>query len=660
VPGTLLDRPSFASSFQALELSPLQSQVDGLVGGFVHQATDWHSLAAMTAGGAAYRLGRIGMMSTGLRGGKVLSIAAGFGAEITTYEMTNRALQMIETNGRSSLNPNLWRWDGQGGIRQGLLNSLITFGTLKGAGRMASGENVLVQHLLQDTAMVLGHQVSAVFNITSRPTGTLAEQFLHAEATNLQLSAGMAFAHAVAPGVQGLERGLDLFLRLADVLSGQAHLPIGPQPALAVASSSGGPINLERPSEPVGHPHILAMDGTDGSGTDAPPLSGREKEFWFPHRSGPRGLLSLKYSPPMNRVLDELMEQIRRNTSDGTSRPDERLLSLNWIYQIVDLGKKLNAKINLCEDSECLLKPLKSQQASHSGEVLSQAVRLLREDNAGPESEWVLEMTIPFEEVSFGRKENNKFTELVYILETIEGNLLNTVHLAESVKGQGFMKVRFPTPPLLERLLKVTRGNDAPRFHYVEGEVPRDEAMALKVEGAIAIGYSRKPLLLRDLGVKVPAVVFTLHDLFHAASITNFSPSFRQYAGWLYNRVLSSGLRRYPYTREHLNRLVDLDPPLSSSRRLESFFGHIFGHLADHYRQDFQADDDIQFKAILKYRNFLEDYLRLLEANRPADPQWAEWQCQLADKVRPLFRSVQDLLQEIVRIYTPFVFPKQK
>src|SRR4029434_6037202 len=30
-------------------LTPLQSQVEGLVGGFVHQASDWRSLAAMTA-----------------------------------------------------------------------------------------------------------------------------------------------------------------------------------------------------------------------------------------------------------------------------------------------------------------------------------------------------------------------------------------------------------------------------------------------------------------------------------------------------------------------------------------------------------------------------------------------------------------------------------
>jgi hypothetical protein len=206
---SLLSRASASPS----GLTPLQSQVDGLVGGFARQATDWRSLAAMTAGGMTYRLGRMGAMAAGT--GRLASVGIGLGAEVTAFEMTNRSLSSL--TGETHSNPNLWRWDGQGGIRQGLLSSLVTFGTLKGAGRLAQGENVVVQHLLQDTGMVLGHQVSASFGITDRPQGTLAEQFLHAEATNLQMGAGMTLAHSVAPGIQGLERGLDLSIRSNDV-----------------------------------------------------------------------------------------------------------------------------------------------------------------------------------------------------------------------------------------------------------------------------------------------------------------------------------------------------------------------------------------------------------------------------------------------------------
>src|SRR5262249_9015395 len=87
--------------------------------------------------------------------------------------------------------------------------------------------------------------------ITDRPQGTLEEQFLHAEATNLQLGAGMALAHSFAPGIQGLERGLDLSLRAIDGesnlvftprdrrLQGQS-LQIGLQPAFAAALAEKG------------------------------------------------------------------------------------------------------------------------------------------------------------------------------------------------------------------------------------------------------------------------------------------------------------------------------------------------------------------------------------------------------------------------------------
>src|SRR5262249_10563652 len=150
------------------------------------QATDWRTLAAMTAGGMAYRFGRVGAMTAGA--GRIASAGIGLGAEVSAFEMTHRSLNSF--SGEASFQPNLWRWEGQGGIRQGLSSSLITFGSLRGIGTLAQGQNVIVQHLLQDTGMVLGHQISGAFGITSRSTESLAEQFLHAEVTNLQLNAG--------------------------------------------------------------------------------------------------------------------------------------------------------------------------------------------------------------------------------------------------------------------------------------------------------------------------------------------------------------------------------------------------------------------------------------------------------------------------------------
>jgi aspartate/methionine/tyrosine aminotransferase len=245
-------------------LSSVQSQVDGLVGSFTQQATDWRSLAAMMAGGMAYRLGRIGMVSTGLQGNQILSVGLGLGAEVTTFEMTNRSLTSL--TGDPSRNSNLWRWSGQGGIRQGLLSSLITFGSLKGAGRLAQGENVVVQHLLQDTGMVLGHQFSGAIGVLERPTGTLAEQFFHAEVTNLQLGAGTALSHGLTGGrLQALERGLDLSLRATDGdtwVSGSAF---------AMATVGGGgknrPVRESWQSPEKGPPRFFMISDGDGSRT---------------------------------------------------------------------------------------------------------------------------------------------------------------------------------------------------------------------------------------------------------------------------------------------------------------------------------------------------------------------------------------------------------
>src|SRR5262245_28584561 len=250
--------PTLGSGGLSQGLTLLQAQVDSLVGGFTQQATDWRSLAAMMVGGMTYRLGRMGALTAG--GGRLASAGIGLGAEVTAFEMTSRSLTSLSGEGR--LSSHLWQWEGNGGIRQGLLSSLTTFGTLKVMGHIAQGENILVQHLLQDTGMVLGHQVSGIFGITSQPTGSLAEQFLHAEVTNLQISAGMALGHGLTQGrVQALERGLDFTLpsRKAEETP---PLISGLSPAFAV---SGRTIDLRSgtPEERKGPPNSFMASGKE-------------------------------------------------------------------------------------------------------------------------------------------------------------------------------------------------------------------------------------------------------------------------------------------------------------------------------------------------------------------------------------------------------------
>jgi diguanylate cyclase (GGDEF)-like protein len=325
-----------------------------MVGGFAQQATDWRSLAAMMAGGMTYRVGRMGAMAAGT--GRLASMGIGLGAEVTAFEMSNRSLSSLTGDTRS--NPNLWRWDGQGGIRQGLLSSLVTFGTLKGAGRLAQGENVVVQHLLQDTGMVLGHQVSGALGITQTPTGSLAEQFLHAEVTNLQLSAGMAFAHGLTPQITSLERGLDLSLRSSDSegsggLEGLRRLL--PQPAFATNGREVRPDRADTPSEEGKGPTILQManEGESGGGSKPPEpkkttsiSSLFRRVLQIPEREVMKEALMALYSSltgPAQRVILEALDDLEN--SRPVSPFIQRILKNPQIRQATFLSSDIQREI---------------------------------------------------------------------------------------------------------------------------------------------------------------------------------------------------------------------------------------------------------------------------------------------------------------------------
>jgi hypothetical protein len=138
------------------------------VSDFLNQASDWKTLAALTGGSFAYRLGRVGIMAAGegwaLRSGFLLrgiSMAGAFSAEVGTFEGVQRLLS-------DSQNPNRWTWGGEGGWRQGLFSSAITFGMLKGAGFASREQNVFFRHLFQSSAMVAGHQAAGALELAPR------------------------------------------------------------------------------------------------------------------------------------------------------------------------------------------------------------------------------------------------------------------------------------------------------------------------------------------------------------------------------------------------------------------------------------------------------------------------------------------------------------
>ncbi|MFO1520074.1 MAG: serine/threonine-protein kinase [bacterium] len=197
-PVTVLDR---ANQLASPALSATQTQVDHLVSEFTQNASDWKAIAAMTVGGLAYRFGRAGVMSvTALREAPLialpLSVGTGLGLEVSAYELTHRSLQTFSGTAPSA---RLWSFSGAGGLKEGWISSLVSFGTLKGFGALSQGQNILLQHAAQDAGMVLGHEFAYQAGVGPKPEGSLAERFLHAEITNLQMGAGMALGAAFIP-----------------------------------------------------------------------------------------------------------------------------------------------------------------------------------------------------------------------------------------------------------------------------------------------------------------------------------------------------------------------------------------------------------------------------------------------------------------------------
>jgi len=195
-------------------LNASQREADGLLRSFQEQASDWRSLAAMSCGAFAYRLGKMGVLSPTYASSapwaaRLLAPSAGLAAEVTSFRLASSLL------GQAS--------------QETWLTTYLNFGVLKGFGKLAQGQALPLAHFYQSAGMVAGQQLAHGLGLATRPEGSLAQQFLHAEMTNLAMGAGMSLAQRLgAGGLAKSERALDLALDAFDTSSlsrsPQAHL----------------------------------------------------------------------------------------------------------------------------------------------------------------------------------------------------------------------------------------------------------------------------------------------------------------------------------------------------------------------------------------------------------------------------------------------------
>ncbi|MFO1519801.1 MAG: hypothetical protein U1F57_09100 [bacterium] len=310
---TCLDRFSRDISSR---LSPLQADVDHLLDGFIDQACDWKSLTAFMAGGAAFSAGKAG---SALAVGKILrtspaffqaaTFLGGLAAETSAFEVSRRSLASLTGESDSS---SLWRWKGEGGLAQGWLSSFFTFGFLKGAGFVVASQNAATRHFFQSTAMVLGNQWVSAFGWVAPPSGSFAEQWLHAETTLLQMGAAMNLIHLGGGGrVFAFERSLELSVRAVSepsLFQKSSFLSFRPAEDLA-AEGERGRVSFEKNSFLEKSSVVLMSSHDEGEGGGGGSSVG-SKPF-----STPRIKVVSKIPPGGDKPIDfaSLTKAARRN-----------------------------------------------------------------------------------------------------------------------------------------------------------------------------------------------------------------------------------------------------------------------------------------------------------------------------------------------------------
>ena|GEM_PF-6149026 len=637
----------------AYHSTPFQQQIHQLLDTFVAQASDWRLLSAMTMASLAYRLGNIAFLKVGASCKLPLSRFAaplfGLASEVTAFRSMSHLLNapLRQAQGRlltPTLSPgervSVRTGEGGGIFGKEWLTTFTQFAALKFFGHFAQGQNLVFTHTLQASGMVAGHQLAYGLGLATKPEGNLLNQWVQAEVVNMQLGAGMALSHHLTQGkILALEKSLDLQI--------QFHENIFSPDLLNKKGAFIFPQNLGWSSyaDPA-FPSNLWMAQASSA------------EYWYP--SGIRGSKKpprLSYPFASEEVIAKLEEQIDEGSEEKVNlfsreaifshRADENHVNWVWFYQLLHFVGSLEGSARIYK-AQRLLEPFASQQGLLSGRVLGEALAALREKKLGPDSEKIMEVTLPYDQVRFGREDAKlPHTELSYLLEQIEGDLKGYVRLVEAKPGQ--MILRIPSVSLLEQLLRISGGQEAPSFYYVHGEVSRNFAMILRSLGLAPIGISREATRLGDLGARVHPWVFTLHDIYHASTLARFTGEFRQIVGEHYQFLLASPLARDPLLQEHLNRLSDFDPPHYDQNRAVAFLEFSLSYLEDQLRKDSASSVAILSRLIRSHR-FLSAYLQCLRGPLSSSASRIIFRNQLESEMNALLVRMNAMLRQVQRL----------
>ncbi|GEM_PF-3958159 len=184
-----------------------QLRMDQMIGSFSRGASDSATLVSFLAGGVAGRLLKIGGISWNSSPFfRYATQGISLLGEASVFEGSHRLFQVA----RGKASRDVLRWEGEQGLASGILNSSLTFLSLRTAGLFVQSQNILLQHALQSSAFVFAHQLAARVGLQALLQESLMEQFVHAEITNIQLQGTTSLLQTAFPTLAIWERSVDL------------------------------------------------------------------------------------------------------------------------------------------------------------------------------------------------------------------------------------------------------------------------------------------------------------------------------------------------------------------------------------------------------------------------------------------------------------------
>jgi hypothetical protein len=203
---TFLTSYSHSNFTQSSVLTPIQSQLDGIVSTFIDRAMDTYSLVGVTSATWGNRLTRLGSLSfvrpfarfAPRTFATLVPLAvegAGLAVEATLFGVVPRIMKA----GLGNADLSSLQLYGAAGIGNEVVHSGVSLLGLRLAGILSARESAVVQNIFQTSAMVGSQRFAGLLGITEMSRESLWHQLIDSEATILQLWTGMGMLHHLAP-----------------------------------------------------------------------------------------------------------------------------------------------------------------------------------------------------------------------------------------------------------------------------------------------------------------------------------------------------------------------------------------------------------------------------------------------------------------------------